>query len=80
MQKWVKMDWRMSGVVTAPVMVPRWWMVSRMSWVMRSMVWSWLMPVMVRSIEVLLQGLRVPGVGHGDFLTVVNLAFHAFNQ
>lgn len=28
----------------------------------------------------LLQGLRVPGVGHGDFLTVVNLAFHAFNQ
>jgi hypothetical protein len=36
MQKREKMVARMSGVVMAPVMEERWWMVSRMSWAMRS--------------------------------------------
>lgn len=35
-QKWEKMVERMSGVVMSPVMVERWWMVSRTSWAMRS--------------------------------------------
>ena len=36
MQKRAKMEWRRSGVVMAPVMAPRWWRASRMSWAMKS--------------------------------------------
>ena len=36
MQKFLKIEWRRSVVVMVPVMVPRWWIVSRRSWAMKS--------------------------------------------
>lgn len=36
MQKFIKMFWRISGVVMVPVIEERWWMACRRSWAARS--------------------------------------------
>ena len=50
MQKRVKMEERMSGVVIWPVIDARWWRVSRRSWAMRSPGRFVLRPSMTRDM------------------------------